>query len=490
MTITFTAISGGTSDGAARVGLSMRGFGGAAAQAPGRVELGLLLAGRGYSSGGIEGAIIPAHGVLALGLSMAGRSYRTGAGAGQAELALSMRGYDGSANGGGRVELGLDLAGQAQPAAGAYGIAVAQGPVVSSYGGLWIESLAQPVLFSGALDALQTVVLRSALASAGASGSSLSAIAASSEELVFGQALAAVWQMLVEEGLAVSAAADGDAQKIARVVSRLLLSGEVSTYADAVVAVTAGLVFGTLVDVLAMEQITDAMQLSALVTELFTATEQMLESMVIGTEAIGTGIATVLVDDALVLADAPAAAAELMAHMADSIGFFATLALDDGHYVAWVLNTRSRGLSRYTNYPFNSFMRVGGKYYGVTSTGMYLLEGDDDDGVPIAAKIRLGMSSLGTRRLKRIPEGYIGYTSTGTLMLQVITSDERTGEKVGAFYTLSPRGAAAVRENRWKIGRGLKSVDWDFEITNVDGADFDLDSIEWHPLILDRRTRG
>ena len=40
------------------------------------------------------------------------------------------------------------------------------------------------------------------------------------------------------------------------------------------------------------------------------------------------------------------------------------------------------------------------------------------------------------------------------------------------------------------VQRGLKAVDWDFEIENVDGGDFELSSIEFRPLILDRRTRG
>lgn len=490
MTITFTALTAGTSDGGLLLALSAHGYGGVQPESRGRADIALRIAGTSYSTASVEVPTIPAHGVASLAIAAAGQSFSGIAAYGQLDLGISLLGYDGSATGGGRVTLGLSMQGYAQPAAGAYGFAVAQGSVVSSYGGLWIENLREPVQFSGQFDALQTAVLRSALAAAGGTGGRLEASEASEDELVFGQSLAVVWQMLVDEGLVLSGTAEGDAQKIASVVSRLVLSGEVSTYAEAVVAVTAGLVFGALVDVLALEQITDQVQLSALVNALFTATEQMLESLVASAAVTGTGVATVLVDEGLALADTPATVAELMAQLTESVGLFMTLALDDGNYVAWVLNTESRGLSRYTNYPFNSFMRVAGRYYGVASTGLYLLEGDDDDGTPIAAKIRLGMSDLGTRRLKRVPEGFIGYTSTGTLLLQVITADEATGEKTGAYYTLAPRGAAGVRENRWKIGRGLKSVDWDFEITNVDGADFDLYSIEWHPLVLDRRTRG
>ena len=68
--------------------------------------------------------------------------------------------------------------------------------------------------------------------------------------------------------------------------------------------------------------------------------------------------------------------------------------------------------------------------------------------------------------------------------------DPTTGEKSAAIYRLADPGAANVREHRVKFGRGLKSVDWDVVLENVDGADFELHSVEFHPLNLDRRTRS
>jgi hypothetical protein len=39
-----------------------------------------------------------------------------------------------------------------------------------------------------------------------------------------------------------------------------------------------------------------------------------------------------------------------------------------------------------------------------------------------------------------------------------------------------------------KIGKGLRSRYWQFELVNIDGADFDLDTIEFHPVLLTRRV--
>jgi hypothetical protein len=173
----------------------------------------------------------------------------------------------------------------------------------------------------------------------------------------------------------------------------------------------------------------------------------------------------------------------------ESVGFAATLSIDNGEYIAWVLNTESKGLSRYTNYPFNSFARIGGRYFGVASDGVHRLEGDDDNGEDIAAFIRTGLEAFGTRRLKRIPEAFIGYTSDGTLVLKAIIVDEE-GNKSAAIYRLPTRGAANKRANRFKLGRGLESVDWAFELHNADGSDFELGNIEFRPANMTRRTRG
>jgi len=41
-----------------------------------------------------------------------------------------------------------------------------------------------------------------------------------------------------------------------------------------------------------------------------------------------------------------------------------------------------------------------------------------------------------------------------------------------------------------RLGWGLQAVDWDFELANVNGADFELHSVEFHPTQLSRRIRG
>ena len=51
-------------------------------------------------------------------------------------------------------------------------------------------------------------------------------------------------------------------------------------------------------------------------------------------------------------------------------------------------------------------------------------------------------------------------------------------------------GLTAILPHLLQIKEGLRAVDWDFELENVDGAMFDLHTIQFQPMALSRRTRG
>lgn len=371
-----------------------------------------------------------------------------------------------------------------------YAFLVPQLAVIVSYAGVSFENV-QEQLWLGVDDAdYITSVIRTRLGIGDESSSFSDATRTAADNLVFDDQVAAVLMLLTQEGIVFGETLTATPQAVERVVNQLLLSGLVSSYADAVSAITIAMVFGSLAQALSLESATDNMTTSAAVLEMLTAAEQAIESLLFAPVDSSFITAMVLVNESLLADDVAVSTGEFASLISESLGFVTHLTLDSGDYVAWVLNTESRGVSTYSNYPFNSFAKVGGAYYGATSAGLFALEGDSDDGVPIVAKLRLGLSDMGSRKLKRLPEAYIGYTSNGTLLLRVITVDDFSGDKIACVYKLAPRGATNIRENRFQIGRGIKAVDWDFEIENVDGADFDLTSVEFNPLIMDRRTRG
>lgn len=359
-----------------------------------------------------------------------------------------------------------------------------------SYAGLTIASIADRMWFGHDLEPRVIGSIRDILALQVAHSHIYEGSVRARDVIAFGEQIS--WTILAmrAEGMVFGSTSDADFTQLVKVLGRLVLGGSAANTAEAVLQVLDALVFSEATQALNKGEVSDTLVLASLLDSLYSAVSRALETMLLGDRPVPHFTMFVIVRDSLALGGLPAHAADLVAVLRDSIGFMATLSIDNGEYIAWVMNTESKGLSRYTNFPFNSFACIDGRYCGATSAGLYWLDGPDDAGEPIAARLRVGMSAMGTRKLKRMPEAFIGYTSDGTLLLRAIVSDETTGEKNAALYRIQPRPAAVLRENRVKLGRGLCAVDWDFEIENVDGAAFDIRSIEFRPLILDRRTRG
>lgn len=496
MTITFEPLTGGettATTGRGGVVLAMRGSGFGAApdagSAFGRARM--RIAGRGTSRSYIGEPLpaVPAHGVSEIYIGAKGTGYAQVFADGTGDLTLRTRGY-GPAGAGGRAALQIRASGKEDASPSGYVFIVARQAQISSFAGLEFAQAMDALVPGAGGSTLPTSVVRNRVLGAGRVAQHLEAAVHARSGLTFDDQLTAVYRVLVEEGVVLGAVASLDRTSVERVIERLLLEDRAVSYADAVNQVIAGLIMGALEQRMALESVSDGVAWSPVIRELHDSIERALDAVLAETADRASLTGTVLVSDALSLSPASLSSGEFFEHLVDGVGFAAHLTLDTGTYIAWVMNTESRGLSRYTNYPFNSFAKVGGRYFGAAADGLHQLDGDTDNGEPIAARLRAGLSALGTRRLKRIPEAFIGYTSDGTLLLHVITVSEATGEKEAAIYRLRSRAAVSARENRWKIGRGIKSVDFDFVIENVDGADFDLQSIEFRPVILDRRTRG
>lgn len=147
----------------------------------------------------------------------------------------------------------------------------------------------------------------------------------------------------------------------------------------------------------------------------------------------------------------------------------------------WVVNLTNSATSTYENFAFNSFATLGGRYYGVRSEGLYLLEGDTDAGSPIRASVSFGKQDFGTPNKKNMTRAYVGASSTGTLLLKIITAN-------GSEHIYTARAAAAFqREQRFDVGRGIQANYFTFELFNKNGCDFELDSVAFYAAEFNRR---
>jgi len=233
------------------------------------------------------------------------------------------------------------------------------------------------------------------------------------------------------------------------------------------------------------------------VTETPTATDTLAEAilaLVALTDSISVTDSTQIVLTIAVIVQEDAS-------VADSLQLDATLFQNIREYVevlaliktpaelaqGWVLNTEgSMPISEYSNYTFNSMAYSPDEMLGCNDNGLYILDGDTDAGTDIDAHITSLMLDFDTTRLKRMSAAYIGYTSTGQLLLKV--RSEEQGVYAERWYEAREDTAQpAPSQNRMKIGKGLRSRYWTFELTNVAGSDFELDKVELYPIVLDRR---
>ncbi|MCK5643399.1 MAG: hypothetical protein KAJ19_21495 [Gammaproteobacteria bacterium] len=141
--------------------------------------------------------------------------------------------------------------------------------------------------------------------------------------------------------------------------------------------------------------------------------------------------------------------------------------------IAWILNTQSGGITNYDNFGFTSLAFHSGTLYATSPEGVFELGADDDDGRSIDAVIKGGFLDFGTEEKKRMSDIYVGYTG-GDLECDVETYD---GPEEVYTYEMEQRDAAAPRNNRLKVGRGLSSRYWRLAFRNIGGADFQIHDV-------------
>ena len=152
-----------------------------------------------------------------------------------------------------------------------------------------------------------------------------------------------------------------------------------------------------------------------------------------------------------------------------TIGVLAPIFADPS--MVWVVNEQGQS-TRYENYPFNSFARFGERYYGAAEDGIYLLEGENDQGSPITATIGFGQQQLGSPKLKNLSNCYVTASSDGKLQLRV--------EAEGKVWVYTARSSSEeLKTQRFDLGRGLRANVFTFDLSNASGDDFELASIDF-----------
>lgn len=214
------------------------------------------------------------------------------------------------------------------------------------------------------------------------------------------------------------------------------------------------------------------------------------ESLVAASTAAATSLASTgktldgSIDAAVAVTGTMAVSATIHALMESAVEavFFVRIAGET--FPAWAVNLSSFAPTRYENYNFNSFAKIGGLDLAASTDGLYELGGDDDDGTQIDASIMLGRDQRGSGQVKRSRRVYLHGTSGDKLEVRVV---DEAGE-IHAYKTeLSLSDTVGVQ--RVVLGRGLTANYWQLEVRNTNGGDFAIEQIEIVSMHTDRKVR-
>ena len=139
------------------------------------------------------------------------------------------------------------------------------------------------------------------------------------------------------------------------------------------------------------------------------------------------------------------------------------------------------GSTTYSGFDFNSFARIGGRYYGANNGGLYLLEGDTDVGAPIRSAICPGKLDMGTSQNKTIIEAWLGVQSDCPMACKLAAEGEEY------VYEADSHNCTELEQHRMKFGKGLTANYIVPIFYNQDGADFEIDKLEFAIAVKSRK---
>jgi hypothetical protein len=151
-----------------------------------------------------------------------------------------------------------------------------------------------------------------------------------------------------------------------------------------------------------------------------------------------------------------------------------------GNTTAWAINTRTGAVTEYQGWNFNSFVQFGNKYVAAAKDGLYELNGPTDNGLNVIADIMGGFLQPAGPHLSGLKGVYLGQTGQGYWLLKIETGD-------GREYVYQRLSNPAMMTTKFTIGKGINARYIGWELINVEGQDFDIDTIEFVPMIRARR---
>ena len=137
-------------------------------------------------------------------------------------------------------------------------------------------------------------------------------------------------------------------------------------------------------------------------------------------------------------------------------------------------------VTHYTNFPFTHIVRYQNGYFAASADGLYLLEGETDNGKDISYALKTCMDDFKAPNQKTVASAYLAGRIGASITVTV-----HTGETDQTSYDYSTLRGPTATNHREKFGRGVK--DRYFALGLSGNGALELDSIELEINKLTRR---
>lgn len=147
-------------------------------------------------------------------------------------------------------------------------------------------------------------------------------------------------------------------------------------------------------------------------------------------------------------------------------------------YTTIVASTKDGSVTTYSNFSFNSYFEMDGRFFGISSSGIYELMGTTDSGVNILSTITTGFTRMKATKPLSLNDLYALITSDGTVTFRGIID-----KIMGAEYEMETT-YGRYRYRKLDIGKGRIGFKVGLNIST--SSPFTLDLVK---LVCDEKTR-
>jgi hypothetical protein len=226
--------------------------------------------------------------------------------------------------------------------------------------------------------------------------------------------------------------------------------------------------------------ISETIEYSLLTSSIRKSIEKVIEALFISQSSAQNSVILVPLLDNLSINSDYSLSSIIQALLSDELLLVLPNSFGSSNYFTYAFSPETSSISTYDNYNFDGACVFKDKYLFFNKTGIYEYGGKFDNGLPIQSEISTSALMYATSNLKSVPSVYLGVVNSDFVILKVRTDGR------GEFTYKLNKHTNNLHTQKINVGKGVIGRYFQFDLI-TSAEDFDLNSIEFLPLVLKRK---